>query len=120
MTTARRSSPLPMQRLLREVGARETGEKAAAEAIRFLCASGLLEDTGEVKRPRRRAQRIAAREKSAPASDSQEHGGGRDAQPTIQRSCWWRVFRIVPLAHVLGFYASNRARARTLSNPRAI
>jgi hypothetical protein len=45
------------------VGARCRGEKAAAEAIHWLCASGILEDTGEVKKPRRDQSRMAAREK---------------------------------------------------------
>ena len=74
-----------MQRRLRELGARKTGEKAVEEAIRWRCASGILENMydpetqpGEVKKPRRRPERMAAREKFAPAS--QETEGGRDAQ----------------------------------------
>lgn len=57
-----------MQCRLREVGARCSGEKAAAAAIRWLCTSRLLEDTDEVKKPRRRQNRMAAREKFAPAT----------------------------------------------------
>jgi hypothetical protein len=93
-----------MQRRLRETGARKSGEKAARGALRFLVASGILEDTREIKRPRRRPQRMAAREKFAPPA-AQEIDGGRDAQLSFQlsfqRSYWRRVFRVVPLAKVL-------------------
>ena len=43
-----------MQRLLRAVGARKTGEKAAASAIAFLEQRSLIVDTGKTKKPRRR------------------------------------------------------------------
>jgi hypothetical protein len=96
-----------MQGLLRDVGARRKGEKAAAEAIRWLCASGILENmydpmtrTGEVKKPRRDPNRMAARERFG-RGRPESHEGGRDAQPSTSRSYWWRVFRVVPLAKVL-------------------
>lgn len=40
-----------MQRRLRDVGARCSGEKAARSALRWLCEAGLLEDVAEVKNP---------------------------------------------------------------------
>ena len=71
-----------MQCRLRDVGARCTGEKAAAKAIRWLCESGLLENTGEVEKPRRRANREAAREKFGRGEGAAGGGeGGRDSQP---------------------------------------
>jgi hypothetical protein len=97
-----------MRRRLREVGARCTGEKAAAQAIRWLCTSGILENmydprtrTGEVKKPRRRPNRMAAREKFQRGEDSERGEGGRDSQPSLHRSFWWRIYRIVPLSAVL-------------------
>jgi hypothetical protein len=93
-----------VQRRLREVGARCTGEKAAAEALRWLCASGVLEETGEVKKPRRRPGRAAAREKFGHGEASERGEGGRDAQPSPARSYWWRVYRVVPLSAVLRAY----------------
>jgi hypothetical protein len=42
-----------MQGLLRTVGARKMGEKAAAAAISFLEQRGLIVDTGKTKKPRR-------------------------------------------------------------------
>lgn len=101
-----------MQRLLRDVGAHRKGEKAAAEAIRWLCASGIIEDTGEIKLPRRDPKRTAAREKfekqGKPSTSARDisNTGGRDAQPSHLRSYWWRVFRIVPLARVIRASAS--------------
>jgi len=95
-----------MQRLLCEVGARKKGERAAAEAISWLVASELLEDTGEVKLPHRRPERLAAREKFGHGEDSGT--GGRDAQPSSLRSYWWRVFRVVPLSAALRICAAMR------------
>jgi hypothetical protein len=97
-----------MQRLLLHVGARRKGEKAAAEAIRWLCTSGILEDTGEVKLPRRKPQRMAAREKFGRRDVHVRNEGGRDAQPSLARSFWWRVFRVVPLSAVLRAYGAMR------------
>jgi hypothetical protein len=74
-----------MQRRLREVGARCTGEKAAAQALRWLCSAGILEDRREVKKPRRRPNRMAAREKFQRGEDSEPGEGGRDSQPTLAR-----------------------------------
>lgn len=110
-----------MQRLLRGVGARCTGEKAAAQAIRWLCSSGILEDTREVKRPRRRQNRMAAREKFGQGEGSERGEGGRDAQPSLEHSYWWRVFRVVPLSAVLRVYgALQGAYARFSEVPQAL
>ena len=107
-----------MQRRLREVGARCTGEKAAALALRWLCESGVIEDTGEVKKPRRRANRMAAREKFGRGDDAESGEGGRDAQPSPARSYWWKVYRVVPLSAVLRTYkALQGAYARLLEVP---
>jgi hypothetical protein len=102
-----------MQRLLRAVGARCSGEKAAAQAIRWLCSTGIIEDTGEVKKPRQRPNRIAAREKFGRVEDARTGEGGKDAQPSLEHSYWWRVFRVVPLSAVLLAYkATQGAYAR--------
>ena len=108
-----------MQRLLRGVGARCMGEKAAREAINYLCANGILEDTGEVKKPRQRPNRIAAREKfeHQPSTPNRSnYTGGRDAQPTLLRSYWWRVFRVVPLSAVLRTYGAMRGAYAYISD----
>jgi hypothetical protein len=110
-----------MQGLLRSVGARRSGEKAAAQAIRWLCSSGILEDTGEVKKPRRSQNRMAAREKFGGSERLGAGEGGRDAQPSSARSYWWRVFLIVPLAAVLKAYAATQgAYARCMDVPQAL
>jgi hypothetical protein len=101
-----------VQTLLRGVNARRRGEKAAAEAIEWWQAFGLIADTGKVKKPRMRPERLAARAHfgKTPANEqSDRHApheeGGRDAQPSNSRSYWWRVFAIVPIARVLAAYA---------------
>jgi hypothetical protein len=88
-----------MQGLLRAVGARKTGEKAAAAAIAFLKQRGLLVDTGRTKKPRRSSERVARAEKFQTAGPVAGEGG-KDAQPTSLRSYWWRVFRVPALARV--------------------
>ena len=70
-----------MQRLLRAVGARKTGEKAAASAIAFLEQRSLIVDTGKTKKPRRSSERIARAEKFQPAGPA-EGEGGKEAQAT--------------------------------------
>ena len=93
-----------MQCRLRDVGARCQGEKAAAKALRWLCENGLLENTGEVKKPRRRENREAAREKFGRGEGAAGGEGGRDPQPSLHRSYWWRVYRVVPLSGALKAY----------------
>jgi hypothetical protein len=102
-----------MQRRLREVGARCTGEKTAAAALRWLCSSGILEDTGEVKKPRHRVKRAAAREKFQRGEDSGSGEGGRDAQPSPSRSYWWPIYRVIPLGGVVEDIQSSRGCVRT-------
>jgi hypothetical protein len=87
--------------LLEAVGAPRVGEKAAAEAIAWWQRVGLLEDTGKTKRPKASPQRAAAREHFGSGTRTE---GGRDAQPSTQRSYWWRVFRVVPIARVIEAY----------------
>jgi hypothetical protein len=109
-----------MQRLLWNVGADCSGEKAAVAALRCLCASGVLEDTSEVN-PRRRLNRIAAREKFQRGDGSDPGEGGRDAQPSLSRLYWWPVYRVVPLSLVLQVQeAMQGAYARLLELPQAL
>ena len=95
-----------MQRRLREVGAHCTGEKAAAKALRWLCENGILENTQRVKKPRRRENREAAREKFGRGAGMARGEGGRDSQPSFHHSYWWRVFRVIPLSKVLRAYGA--------------
>ena len=87
-----------MRGLLREVGAKKRGEKAARRAIRFLTESGVLEDTGRTVWPKRSAQGIARAEKfhrmNGKRGNSIATEGGRTGQPTRLHSYWWRVFRV--------------------------
>ena len=89
-----------VQRLLREIGAVNTGEKAAAAAITTMQAHGWIEDTGETKKPRRPAASVERAESFQPEGEI-ELEGGRDAQPTPSRSYWWRVFRVPVLTRVM-------------------
>src|SRR5689334_20417644 len=75
-----------VQRLLRAIGARKTGEKAAGKAIATMQAKGWIEDTGRTKKPRQGQQSIE---------------GGKDSQPTNQRSYWWRVFRVPAISQAI-------------------
>ena len=88
-----------MQGLLRAVGARKTGEKAAGGAIAFLKQRGHIEDTGKTKKPRRSSERVARAEKFQTAGQVALEGG-KDAQPTSLHSYWWRVFRVPVLTRV--------------------
>jgi len=96
-----------VQSYLKRVRYRKTGIRFAAEVIESLIALGLLADTGEVKRPRRTANRIAAAAKFQ-KSGSVQSEGGRDAQPSLEHSYWWRVFKVVPLEVVVRAYARAR------------
>ena len=87
-----------MQGLLRGVGARRTGEKAARDAIALLEKRGHIEDTGKTKKPRRSSERIARAEKFQAAGPVAGEGG-KDA-PASLRSYWWRVFRVPVLTRV--------------------
>ena len=96
-----------VQSYLKQVRHRKTGIRFAAEVIESLIALGLLQDTGEVKRPRRTANRIAAAAKFQ-RSGSVQSEGGRDAQPSLEHSYWWRVFKVVPLELVVRAYTRAR------------
>jgi hypothetical protein len=90
-----------VQGLLQDVGAPRMGGKAAAEAIAWWVSFGLLEDTGKTKKPKVSASRAAAREHFGKGSRTE---GGRDAQSSTLRSYWWRVFKVLPITHVLEAY----------------
>jgi hypothetical protein len=87
--------------LLEAVGAPRKGEKAASEAIAWWQEAGILEDTGETKKPKASPSRAAAREHFGRGTPTE---GGRDAQPSTLRSYWWRVYRVVPISSVLRAY----------------
>jgi hypothetical protein len=75
-----------VQRLLRAIGARKTGEKAAAAAIATMQARGWIEDTGRTKKPQRGEESVE---------------GGKDSQPDIQHAYWWRVFRVPAISQAI-------------------
>jgi hypothetical protein len=88
-----------MQGLLRAVGVKRAGEKAAAIAIARLEQLGLVVDTGRTKKPRRSAGYIARADKFQKRGEV-AHEGGKEAQPSPSRSYWWRVFLVPALARV--------------------
>jgi hypothetical protein len=77
---------LHVQRLLRAIRARTSGEKAAAAAIATMQAKGWIEDTGRTKKPRR---------------GEQSAEGGKDSQPDLQHAYWWRVFRVPAISQAI-------------------
>lgn len=77
------------------------GEKAAAEAIAWWQHVGLIEDTGKTKKPNASPSRAAAREHFGKGVRIE---GGRDAQTSTFRSYWWRVYKVVPIARVIGAF----------------
>jgi hypothetical protein len=97
-----------VQGLLRELRYRKSGEKFAAEVIEMVQRLGILEDTGRVMKPRRDDQELAAAEKFQPAGTEISAEGGQYAQPTLARSFWWRVFRVLPLQLILRQYRRLR------------
>jgi hypothetical protein len=112
-----------MQRLLRGVGARCTGEKAAREASTTSSRPGSSRTRARSRR--RGSAPIASRRRRSSGAGNrcpvcgtstfwkvQEVEGGWDAQPTPQRRYWWRVFRAVALAAVLRRIACCAARMR--------
>jgi hypothetical protein len=68
-----------VQRLLRAVGARKTGEKAAAAAIATMQARGWIEDTGRTKKPQRGEQSSAEGGKDSHRNFSTPTGGAFSA-----------------------------------------
>jgi hypothetical protein len=108
-----------VQRLLKELRYWKKGEKFAAEIINTLLALGAIEDTNRVKKPRRSEQDIAAAEKFQSRAEFQGDiatEGGKDAQPSLLTSHWWRIFRVPALAAILhslrplGAYSSGQLR----------
>jgi len=108
-----------VQRFLKQVRYRKSGIRFAATVIEHLIALGILADTGEVKRPRRAANRIAAAAKFQ-NSGTVSSEGGRDAQPSIEHSYWWRVFRVVPLDLVVRVYTRPRGAYSSGDSVRAV
>ena len=89
-----------MQEWLWKSGSPWRGEKFAAECIRTLKRLRIIEDTGEVKKPKAQPNRAGRTE------------GGRHAQPSPHRSYWWRVYRVLAVTKLLtpvaGAYKFNR------------
>lgn len=103
-----------MRELLRVVGARKTGARVAAAAIGYLKATGLIEDTGRAKTPRRRP------DGGGTVEPFQRHGRERvleQAAPSLlQGSPWWRVFRVPALTKIRKA-ASGTAYPHTPGSP---
>lgn len=108
-----------VQRLLKAVNATNTGEKAARQALATMQERGWIEDTGRTKKPRRFPTSIERAERYAGGDIQTE--GGRYAQPMLQRSYWWRVFRVPVLTKVLasnpqGAYPTVKAVPHSLAS----
>jgi hypothetical protein len=98
-----------VQRLLRAIRARKTGEKAAAAAIAAMQSKGWIVDTGRTKKPTR-------------VTDLESTEGGKDSQPDIQHAYWWRVFRVPAISQAIkaikplgAYWQSRRAPRRVAS-----
>jgi hypothetical protein len=87
-----------MRLLLRAVGARKTGSRAAAAAITWLEEAGLIEDTGRTMKPRRQPQNAEMVEPFG--RQGREVELERRAPSLLGRCYWWRVFRIPALTRV--------------------
>jgi hypothetical protein len=80
-----------VRRLLREIGACWTGRDYAAEILNeILPRLGLIEYTGQVKKPRVEDNSFTTRAE-----------GGRHAQPNEQHAFWWRIFRLSTLDKIV-------------------
>lgn len=91
-----------VQKLLREIGARKTGEDYAAEVLNaILPRLGLIEQTNLAKKPRA----------DVAHPGEQRETGGRHAQRTPLRSYWWRIFKLPTLTKLVtpiaGAYSRN-------------
>jgi hypothetical protein len=106
-----------VQRLLRAIGAAKTGEKAAAVALATMQAKGWIEDTGETKKPRR-GERSIAKAARFQSQGEVELEGGKDSQPTLRRSYWWRIFRVPALSRVIKAIRPQGAYGQRLDVPR--
>ena len=95
-----------VQRLLRAIGAKKTGEKAAAAAIATMQAKGWIEDTGRTKKPRR--------------GESSETEGGKDSQPDLQHAYWWRVFRVPAISQAIKALKPSGAYWQPQGAPRRV
>jgi hypothetical protein len=86
-----------MRGRLRYVGARCKGWKAAARQLERARELGWIVDTGGVLKPGIPEERQAARAKFG----NERTEGGRDAQPSLQRSRWWRIYAIPAITKAL-------------------
>jgi hypothetical protein len=87
-----------MQRCLRATG-KWRGEHFARECLNeILPRLGLIEDTGEVKKPEITDEQKKLRRKHFGDGAT---SGGRDAQPSILHSYWWRMYRLPTLPRLI-------------------
>ena len=86
-----------MRGRLRYVGARCKGWKAAARQLTRAQELGWIVDTGQVLKPGIPEERQAARAKFG----NERTEGGRDAQPSLQRSRWWRIYSVPAITKAL-------------------
>ena len=105
-----------VQRLLKAAKAKNTGEKAARNALTIMQRRGWLVDTGRVKKPKRSPASLERAGTFCPGAETPATGG-RDAQPQLQRSYWWRVFRVPALTAVLKASRPQGAYATFLIEP---
>lgn len=98
-----------VQFLLRRLGYRKTGRDFARTVINRAQELGFIQDTGDTRKPRRPRQSIARAGKFQSAGDVRTEGGA-DSQPSIDRSRWWRVFRVPALTRVLTSYTPYPSR----------
>jgi hypothetical protein len=87
-----------MRALLRALGARKKGERAARLAINRLKQGGAIVDTGKVLKPKRQPQVSIKEERAARRRDFLE-GKTRSVLPQ-EHSYWWRVFRVPALTRI--------------------
>jgi hypothetical protein len=90
-----------MRGRLHYVGARCKGWKAAARQIRRAQELGWIVDTGQVFKPTAPKKRHAAREKFGRGQAPEPGVGGRDAQPSLEHSYWWRIYAVPAITRAL-------------------
>jgi hypothetical protein len=90
-----------MRGRLHYVGARCKGWKAAARQLKRAEELGWIVDTGQVLKPAVPEKRRAAREKFGRGEGTEPGVGGRDAQHSLLRSRWWRVYAVPAVTKAL-------------------
>jgi hypothetical protein len=84
-----------VQKILRRIGSKRTGQHFAAQILRkTLPKLGLIRDTGLTKKPR------VPRDELPHLANDAEPEGGRHAQRSVLRSLWWRVFEVPALSRL--------------------